>query len=73
MKRKYVKPIIEDLSGISVCLLAGSMKVTTDNVYSGDSHTGGPGVSGDNGNVGGGDGTDIGARGGSFFDDDYDF
>lgn len=72
MKRKYVKPIIEDLSGISFCLLAGSMKVTTDNVYSGDSHGGGPGVSGDNGNVGGGTGLDMGARGG-FFDDDYDF
>lgn len=73
MKRKYVKPIIEDLSGISVCLLAGSMYVSTGNAASGENHTGGLTGSGDNGNVGGGDGTDMGARGGSLFDDDYDF
>lgn len=71
MKRKYVKPIVEDLSGISVCLLAGSMYVSTDNVATGENHNGGPTAGGDNGNILGGDG-DM-ARGGSLFEDDYDF
>lgn len=62
MKRKYIKPIVEDLSGISVCLLAGSVnRVNTTNVT---------GAEGDRTNVYTGivegDGLDMGAHNNDF-------